>query len=75
MGQVKYADTTSAKRAGGGVDPVNKTRGRFANAIGEAVLECWSQLSQDSQHMLFERAVVCGHQDERDESLREQLAE
>jgi len=25
--------------------------------------------------MLFETAVLCGHHDERDESLREQLAE
>jgi hypothetical protein len=31
-----------------------------ANALGEAVLECWAQLSQDNQHMIFEKVVVCG---------------
>jgi hypothetical protein len=74
IGQVKYADL-KAPKAEGGVEPVNTARARFANALGEGVLECWSQLPQDSQHMLFEKAVVCGHHDERDESLREQLAE
>jgi hypothetical protein len=43
--------------------------------LGEAVLERWAQLPQDIQHTIFEQAVVCGHHDERDESLREQLAE
>jgi hypothetical protein len=57
------------------VTPVNANRARFANALGEAVLECWGQLSQDTQQTLFEKAVVCGHHDERDEALREQLAE
>ena len=55
--------------------PLNANRDRFANALGEAVLECWAQLPQDTQHMIFEKAVVCGHHDERDEALREQLAE
>ena len=55
--------------------PINTDRSRFASALGEAVLECWADLSQDAQHMLFEKAVLCGHHDERDESLREQLAE
>jgi len=55
--------------------PVNIDRERFANALGLAVLSCWAQLSQDAQHLIFEQAVVCGHHDERDESLREQLAE
>jgi hypothetical protein len=55
--------------------PLNANRGRFAGALGEAVLECWAKLSQDAQHMIFEKAVECGHHDERDESLREQLAE
>ena len=34
----------------------------------------WSELPQELQHQLFERAVVLGHQSEQDESLREQLA-
>jgi hypothetical protein len=75
IGQVKYADVNGPKAEGGEVKSVDRTRGRFANALGEAVLECWPQLSQDKQQMLFEKAVVCGHHDERDESLREQLAE
>jgi hypothetical protein len=55
--------------------PLNANRDRFAKALGEAVLERWAQLPQDIQHTIFEQAVVCGHHDERDESLREQLAE
>ena len=54
---------------------LNTNRDRFANALGEAVIECWAQLPQDIQHKIFERAVVAGHHDERDESLREQLAQ
>jgi hypothetical protein len=54
---------------------LNVKRDRFATALGEAVLECWAQLPQDTQHMIFEKAVVCGHHDEREEALREQLAE
>jgi hypothetical protein len=55
--------------------PVNNNRDRFGSALGQAVLECWANLSADTQHLIFEKAVVCGHHDERDESLREQLAE
>jgi hypothetical protein len=73
IGQVKYADGPKAQ--GGVVEPVNTAKGRFANALGEAVLDCWARLSQETQHMLFEKAVICGHHDEKDESLREQLAE
>ena len=29
---------------------------------------------EDTQHIIFEKAVVYGHHDERDEALREQLA-
>jgi len=54
---------------------LNVNRERFANALGNAALECWGQLTQETQHMLFEKAVICGHHDERDESLRPQLAE
>ena len=34
----------------------------------------WGELPQPIQEQLFECAVVLGHQDERDEMLREQLA-
>jgi hypothetical protein len=47
---------------------------RFALALGQAVITSWANLPQPIQHALFEQAVVCGHHDERDESLREQLA-
>jgi len=47
---------------------------RFALALGQAVIGCWGGLPQPVQHTIFEQAVVCGHHDERDESLREQLA-
>jgi hypothetical protein len=57
------------------VQPGKESRSRFASALGEAVLECWADLPQEIQQALFERAVVCGHHDQRDESLREQLAE
>ncbi len=48
---------------------------RFAAALGLAALDLWSALPQEIQHSLFEQAVVCGHKTERDESLREQLAQ
>ena len=57
------------------VQPINENRNRFALALGEAVLDAWGNLPQEIQQSLFEKAVVCGHFDERDESLREQLAE
>jgi hypothetical protein len=47
---------------------------RFALALGQAVIGLWSRLPQDIQQTIFEQAVVAGHHDERDESLREQLA-
>jgi hypothetical protein len=40
-----------------------------------AALDLWSELPRELQQTLFERAVVLGHQTERDESLREQLAQ
>jgi len=43
---------------------------RFAHA-----LDLWSERPRELQQTLFERAVVLGHQTERDESLREQLAQ
>jgi hypothetical protein len=47
---------------------------RFALALGEAVVSAWGELPQEIQQRLFEDAVIAGHQSERDESLREQLA-
>ena len=47
---------------------------RFALALGQAVIAVWGGLPQELQQTLFEKAVVAGHHDERDESLREQLA-
>lgn len=47
---------------------------RYLLVLGAAAAELWSELPQDTQHTLFERAVVLGHHNERDESLREQLA-
>jgi hypothetical protein len=48
--------------------------GRFAQVMGTAIIDLWSELPQDIQEKLFERAVVLGHHGERDEMLREQLA-
>ena len=48
---------------------------RFAHVLGLAALDLWSELPRELQQTLFERAVVLGHQTERDESLREQLAQ
>jgi hypothetical protein len=48
---------------------------RFAHVLGLAALDLWSELPRELQQALFERAVVLGHQTERDESLREQLAQ
>jgi hypothetical protein len=47
---------------------------RYALALGIAVIDNWGALPQDIQRQLFEAAVVAGHRDERDESLREQMA-
>jgi hypothetical protein len=47
---------------------------RYAMALGIAVIDNWGALPQDIQRRLFEAAVIAGHHDERDESLREQMA-
>ena len=47
---------------------------RYAQALGQAVIDAWGQLPKDIQQLLFENAIVAGHRSERDESLREQLA-
>jgi hypothetical protein len=53
---------------------VNDIAARYFMVLGAAAADLWSKLPQDLQHILFERAVLLGHQGERDESLREQLA-
>jgi glucose-6-phosphate-specific signal transduction histidine kinase len=47
---------------------------RYFLALGAAAANLWSDLPAALQQTLFERAVLLGHQSERDESLREQLA-
>ena len=47
---------------------------RYLLVLGTAAADMWSNLPQELQHTLFERAIVLGHKSERDESLREQLA-
>jgi hypothetical protein len=47
---------------------------RYFLALGAAAADLWSNLPVELQQTLFERAVLLGHQSERDESLREQLA-
>lgn len=47
---------------------------RYFLVLGAAAADLWSNLPHELQQVLFERAVVLGHQGERDESLREQLA-
>lgn len=47
---------------------------RYFLALGAAAADLWSDLPAELQQTLFERAVLLGHQSERDESLREQLA-
>jgi hypothetical protein len=54
---------------------LNESRARFVRVLGEAAIDIWSELPQELQHDLFERAVRLGHKTERDESLREQLAQ
>ncbi len=48
---------------------------RLSSVLGRAVIAAWSDLPQNVQHDLFERAVMAGHEKERDESLREELAQ
>jgi hypothetical protein len=53
---------------------VNDIAARYFLILGAAAADLWSELPQELQQRLFERAVVLGHQREQDESLREQLA-
>jgi hypothetical protein len=52
----------------------DKNAERYLLVLGTAAADLWSDLPQQLQQSLFERAVVLGHKGERDESLREQLA-
>jgi hypothetical protein len=52
----------------------NDSAERYFRVLATATADLWSNLPQELQHTLFERAVVLGHKSERDESLREQLA-
>jgi len=52
----------------------DKNAERYLLVLGTAAADLWSNLPQELQQSLFERAVVLGHKSERDESLREQLA-
>jgi glucose-6-phosphate-specific signal transduction histidine kinase len=47
---------------------------RYQQALGAAAVDVWGELPQEIQEKLFEHAVVAGHQAQRDESLREELA-
>ena len=53
---------------------LNDFAARYLLVLGTAAADLWSELPQDWQHKLFERAVLLGHRSEQDESLREQLA-
>jgi hypothetical protein len=55
--------------------PENDKPERFVRVLGDAALDLWSELPQEIQQQLFERAVLLGHKTEQDESLREQLAQ
>jgi hypothetical protein len=47
---------------------------RIVRVLGAAVISRWGNLPHNIQQVLFEEAVMLGHRDERDESLREELA-
>ena len=53
---------------------LNDIAARYFLILGAAAADLWSELPQELQQRLFDRAVVLGHQREQDESLREQLA-
>ncbi len=54
--------------------PYDGENERMARVLGAAVISRWAELPQRIQEKLFEAAIVLGHQTERDESLREELA-
>jgi hypothetical protein len=48
---------------------------KAAKTLGTAVVGLWGDLPRAIQEILFEAAVIAGHQGERDEAFREQLAQ
>src|ERR1700694_2071249 len=74
-GQTATELTAAIKRALDGAMTGDESIERFVEALGLAALDLWSELPQEVQQGLFEQAVVRGHKTERDESLREQLAQ
>ena len=75
MAATRRGLTAAVRRALVGDMTGNDSIERFATALGLAALDLWSELPQEIQHRLFEQAVLRGHKTERDESLREQLAQ
>jgi hypothetical protein len=74
--RMKRVDAAGETALDGGTDEVAMTENeRYAEALGLAALDLWSTLPAEIQHRLFEQAVLRGHKSERDESLREQLAQ
>jgi hypothetical protein len=55
--------------------PENDDPESYVRVLCDAALDLWSELPQEIQQQLFERAVLLGHKTEQDESLREQLAQ
>jgi hypothetical protein len=71
-GAIDLAAQTGALDPSG--TPADDQNERFSRVMGAAVVALWGELPQGVQEQLFECAVVLGHQGERDEMLREQLA-
>src|SRR6202040_2364190 len=70
-GAIDFAGKTEAMGMAGSPQ---EERARFVEALGQAVIQSWGDLSAEDQERLFECAVLMGHHGERDEMLREQLA-
>jgi len=52
-----------------------ESESQFARLLGSAAIHLWAELPSSAQEKLFEHAVLVGHRRERDESLRERLAQ
>jgi hypothetical protein len=71
-GAIDFAAKTTALEAS---EPaVLDQSDRFSRVLGLATIALWGDLPAPIQEQLFERAVLLGHRNERDEMLREQLA-
>jgi hypothetical protein len=75
MIRVAQRERRGRQRKGHEVATMAEDRERFVVVMGLAAIDLWSELPQEIQQNLFERAVLLGHKTERDESLREQLAQ